>query len=139
MDTSADCIALNAMQIFKGKKKGKCHYCQTEGHWAADCYKKKNAEASTSGGGQQSSFKPSNNRFNQTKKKWNKNDYKGKGKGKANFGMKKWIREADLEEEEEENDDEADINFIDNMHETLGRMDEDMRKEFFMALQKDFH
>ena len=70
------------------------------------------------------------------KKKWNNND-KGKGKGKANFGRKKWIREADLEEEED--DDEKDINFIDNMRETLGQMDEDMRKEFFMALQKDFH
>ena len=138
MDTSAGRVAINFNQMKKPSGDQKCFKCGRTGHFAKDCYAKTSVAGSSSSSSSKSfkSFKPSGNRPSFGNKQWNN---KGKGKGKPPF-KKKWIRGVEVEgnEEEEQDEETASIRYLDQMRETVGQMDDDMRRELLVALQQDF-
>ena len=135
--TSAGRVAINFNQTKKPSGDQKCFKCGRTGHFAKDCYAKTSVAGSSSSSSKSfKSFKPSGNRPSFGNKQWNN---KGKGKGKPPF-KKKWIRGVEVEGngEEEQDEETASIRYLDQMRETVGQMDDDMRRELLVALQQDF-
>jgi hypothetical protein len=107
----------------KTNDKDTCNYCGKKGHWAKDCFAKKNK--------------------NKSFKKYDKYK-KGYKKYKKFKGKKKYIRgvnaESDSDEESsDDSDDEEEAHLsINKVKSTIDNLDQKQRKELWKKIQKDF-
>jgi len=137
MDTSLDRLAINSTLKGKGSAKDvQCFKCHRKGHFAKDCFAKTTAEGVAINRAGGSGQNRSTNRPSHQNKGW---QGRGKGKGKGRF-KKRYIRGAEVEEEEYDEEQEQDTSNTeyDDMRKTLALMNEDRKKEFYMALKQDF-
>ncbi len=124
----------NAMDVdrvkinqFRSKLNDKdmCNHCGKKGHWAKDCFLKKNSTTNF--------------------KKYNKYK-KGYKKFKKFKGKKKYIRGVNAESDDDDSSDESDDDgmeeisnlLINKVKATIDNLDQKQRKELWKKIQKDF-